>query len=450
MSTKRTRLIQPLCNGLLLSSLLLGLIGAEREAIAHSAPANPLFDWSTKIKHIVFIIKENHTFDSYFGRFEPSPYGATKGLICTDYDNAGHTCNKSKSIALDKAPDNPPNFKHERDAAVIDYDNGKMDAFNIGSKSPNCDSSSHPCYIAARSSLIPGYWELAKNFVLNDNGFSSFMGPSFPNHLYTVAAASGPDIKHSAIANPQFQKGLLSWGCDADPATRVELFDAPSVFPCFKFKTLADRMDERHITWNYFTPAKGDPGYTLNALDAFKKDYLSPNIIADTSFNQFDMTAKSGTLPQFSWVVPPNAKTEHPGSKSGNGSCEGQNWTMDRIKAIASNPTQWSQTLIVVAWDDFGGLYDHVRPPTVDKLGEGFRVPFLIISPFAKATDNTGHPHISHVRLEFSSVLQFAEHIFGLGVGSLGGRDTLSSIDNLAEELDPATNNPPPTLKYCP
>ena len=116
MPTKLAGLTRPLCASLLLSSLLLGLLGVEPGAIAHPAQASPLFNWSTKIKHIVFLVKENHTFDSYFGRFDPPPHGATGGLVCTVYDSTSHTCKKHKSIALGIAPNNPLNFEHERDA----------------------------------------------------------------------------------------------------------------------------------------------------------------------------------------------------------------------------------------------------------------------------------------------------------------------------------------------
>ncbi len=461
--------------GLILSLLLLGILGSEGAAPAHHVQAA-----SSKIQHIIFIMKENHTFDSYFGLFPNiGMYGTTTGKITT----SGGVV---QSIDLRPASDNPPNFKHDWSAAHTDYNSGNMDKFNRGSSNPDCNvvampPKGYPCYIeapkenaAGMESLIPNYWQLAKYFVLNTNGFSSLMGSSFPNHLYTVAAAAGPNINQSAIDNPR-TKGF-SWGCDADPKTTVQLYQDytsgtnPSFFPCFgcpkdfetaqKVKclphldTLADRLND-------YAPPPSDPAYTLSTLTSFWQfrqpaykdsmgtnhpNLISPNIV---DWHAFDYDA-SKTLPAFSWLVPPNDSTEHPGiqgGKQGASTCTGENWTIDRINAIEKGPN-WDSSVIVVAWDDFGGFYDHIKPPMVDALGEGFRVPFLIISPYAHAKDIPGQPHISQAQLEFSSVLKYAEETFGLR--SLNGRDANKSVKSIGDDIDTSITPLKPLLPLIP
>lgn len=413
--------------GFLLSLLVLGTSGHGMQIsaqAAHNVPANPL----ANIKHIIFIIKENHTFDSYFGEFP--------GVDGTKW---GYTSTSPNPIRLRPAADKIPNFRHTWQAAHTDYDQGFMDAFDLGSA--NCGPPSYQCYIEVRpqNNPISHYWELARHFVLNDHGFSSLMGPSFPNHLYTVAAEAGPTISTSAINNPTNPPHtLLSWGCSANPNTTMPLFNGNTARPCFgcpqpsclpRISTLADELASAGYSWKYYTPMPPDPGFTLNALDSFYQDYQLSNKIVDQS--TFDNDAARGSLPNFSWLVPPNNVTEHPGSSS---SCAGEKWTIARINAVENSP-DWSSSLIVVTWDDFGGLYDHVVPSQKDALGPGFRVPFLIISPFARAHDDPNNPHVSHIPLEFSSVIRLAEQVFNLPLLGNGQRRDASS-GGLRQDLD--------------
>lgn len=128
--------------------------------------------------------------------------------------------------------------------------------------------------------------------------------------------------------------------------------------------------------------------------------------------------------------------------------CSGENWTIQQINAVMSGP-DWASTGIVVTWDDFGGFYDHVAPQNIDQLGYGFRVPFLIISPYTYASDNTRNSHVSHVQLEVSSVLRFAEEMFNLP--SLGKRDVTAG--DLLPLFNLSTMHNPPTplgFRSCP
>jgi len=141
-------------------------------------------------------------------------------------------------------------------------------------------------------------------------------------------------------------------------------------------------------------------------------------VVSDT---QFVVDALNGDLPSVSWIVTGSGKSEHPPAST----CIGENWTVEQLNAVMQGPL-WSSTAIFLTWDDFGGFYDHVPPPDVDRFGFGPRVPLLIISPYAR------HRHISHTVYEFSSLLKFVERRFGLE--ALGDRDR--AANDLLDSFD--------------
>ena len=390
------------------------LVGGSPLHPARTARAQP----AIPIQHIVFLIKENHSFDQMFGLF-PGANGATTGVIKVSKG-------VQQTIPLNAAPDTPTNYCHLFNCAAKAYDKGAMDAFN---KADNkCSLAPYPCYQENSQATIPNYWAYAQNFVLGDNTFSSLQGPSFPNHLYTVAAGSGPDAAHSAIGNPT---GHI-WGCDATSTTTVLLFDGQKVFPCFTFSTLMDEMTTAGVSWKYYTPQRGDVAYQWDAADAFSQDRSSPNVVPWT---QFATDAAAGNLPAMSWLVAPDVASEHPPTST----CTGENWSVSEINAVMNGP-DWASTAIFLTWDDYGGFYDHVAPQHIDSLGLGFRVPLLIISPYAHADDDPANPNISHDQFEFSSVLRFAEEVFGLP--SLGRRDAVAGDVMAAFDFSQVWNPP--------
>lgn len=349
-----------------------------------------------KVKHIVFIVKENRTFDNYFGTY-PGADGAVTGQLST-----------GAVIPLAPAPDRTPHdIDHSYQAAVKAIDGGAMDQFDL-------ISGGHDLlpYTQYTQNDIPAYFTYAHDFVLGDEFFSSLEGPSFPNHLYTVGAQSG-----GAINNPNTPR----WGCDAKATSRVQVMDDDgdlgSVYPCFDFDTLADRLEQRGLTWKYYAPGQDQSGYIWSALDAIRHIRLTSlwtDHVVPTA--QFVQDAQNGSLPAVSWVVTSAALSEHPPASV----CLGENWTVDQINAVMQGP-EWSSTAIFLTWDDFGGFYDHVAPPVVDRFGFGPRVPFLIISPWVKPG------HLTHTTLEFSSVLKFIETRFDLA--------PLTERDRLANDL---------------
>ena len=334
-----------------------------------------------KIEHVVFIIKENRTFDNYFGTF-PGANGATSGTISTgDVIPLGHTPDRT-----------PRDIDHSWNSAITAIDGGAMDQFDlIPGGNVNGDYLS---YTQLYQADIPNYWALAMSFTLGDAMFSSLTGPSFPNHLYTVGAQSG-----GAINNPN-QSGV--WGCDSDDTTTVEVMDDSGnisrQYPCFDFTTLVDSLKDAGLTWKYYAPGMGQSGYIWSALDAIShiriSDLWSTNVLPPSQFIQ---DAQNGQLPNVSWVVVGTGSEHPPGS-----SCVGENTTIRQVNAVMNGPL-WGSSAIFITWDDFGGFYDHVPPPQVDSFGFGPRVPLLIVSPYAKPG------YISHTVYEFSSLLTFVE-----------------------------------------
>ncbi len=372
-----------------------------------------------KIKHIVFMIKENRSFDHYFGTF-PGADGAISGKTSS-----------GKTISLAHASDKTHDLGHGWDDAHKAVDGGKMDQFDLVAMGSDLTP-----YTQMQQSDIPNYFAYAHQFVLADRMFSSLDGPSFPNHLYTVAAQSG-----GAIGN------LLNvtngaWGCDSDDTATVDVMDSSGHItpqpPCFDFKTIADSLQSAGISWKYYAPGFGQHGYNWSALDAIRHirngSLWSTNVVAET---QFALDAQNGSLPAVSWLIS-GATSEHPPDST----CAGEDWTVQQINAIMQGP-DWDSTAIFVTWDDFGGFYDHVPPPGIDQFGLGPRVPLLIISPYAK------QGFISHTQYEFSSFLAFLEARFGLK--ALTSRD--AAANNLTDSFDFNQTPQPPfvlSTRVCP
>src|SRR5271166_5505878 len=408
--------------------LILGLSGladhsaAQSQAKKPSTPSRP--GDITTIQHIIFIIKENRSFDNYFGQY-PGADGATSG-----------TTSAGQVLTLRHTPDQVVDIGHEWVAALTAVDDGKMDRFDL---IPFGDMNGQ--YLAY-SQLNPGdianYYSYAQNFVLADRMFSSVHGDSFENHLYAIAAQAGGVVtqKKGAPSSP-------TWGCDAAPNFLLQAEDETDgviseIFPCFDFETLADRLDSAGISWKYYAPGEGQSGYAYNTYDEINHirntSLWTEHVVSDT---QFATDAASGNLPAVSWLVTgPN--NEHPPASA----CQGENWTVQQLNTLMNGPN-WSTAAVFLTWDDFGGFYDHVPPPPMDIYGLGPRVPLLIISPYARAG------YISHTQYEFASVLKFIEDRFNLAPLTQRDANANDTTDSFNFSQTP---NPPLVLtpRACP
>jgi phospholipase C len=376
---------------------------AALPTVVHAAPACGDRAACRSIRHIIFMVKEDHTFDSLFGSF-PGADGAT---TYPGTDGKRHHLNHQPVELLRSLTKTPSAYR-------IAFDSGRLDGFSQipGSEQTNAFNGKREDMADSQldESDIPAYWRYARTFTLADRFFSSVASNSFPNHLFTIAgqAANTDDIPTSLGVSTHPD----AWGCDAPPGTRVEQHTADGGYtfttPCFDFATLGDRLDAAGLSWAYYAPGQNQPGYQWSALDAIK--HIRFGIDWQTRvrpYGQFASDAQAGTLPAVSWLVQPEQYSDHPDLSN---ICDGENWTVDQINAVMGNAREWAHTAIILTWDDWGGFYDHVRPPVGPnpQIQYGLRVPAIVISPYARRA------YVDHTTYSFSSLLRFAEDVFGL------------------------------------
>jgi phospholipase C len=335
------------------------------------------------IKHVVFLIKENRTFDQMFGTF-PGANGVTTGM--------DHGVERPLIRGNDQLISDIP---HCYDCSLLAWDQGRMDGFDQGG------ASSAWAYSQLHETQLPNYWSWARSSVLFDRFFSSAQGPSYPNHLYAIAASSA-----GTHDNPRRGPGIhsLTFGCDAPPGQFAEVTQPDGsvreVRPCFDLPTEGDLLTNAGVPWSYYAANEDQPGYIWSAYSAIRR-YRENQRRWDRHVHPVDdvlTDIRAGALPPVTWITPRFELSDHPGSNF----CHGENWTTQVVDAIMKSP-MWKDTAIFITWDDYGGFYDHVPPPQVDGFGFGFRVPLIVLSPYA--VDGK----VSHELGEFSSVLRFTE-----------------------------------------
>jgi phospholipase C len=368
------------------------------------------FETRWPIKHVIFIIKENRTTDHLFGRF-PGVDGVTQGL------------DGERVRPLTKPPDRlAEDIPHCYECAIESWNEGRMDNF------ARTEPGERYAYTQMQGREdLPNYWRWAEEFVLSDNFFASAQGPSFPNHLYTIAAQSGgthfnPNQDQARVTIFTQETGLAkSWGCDTLEETYVEVVDSEGqierVPPCFDFKTEADLLDGRGIPWSYYAAWNDQRGYVFSAFSAIERVRMNPEVWERHIFpvDNFVADVEDGRLAPVTWITPRYELSEHPEWSF----CHGENWTTEIVNAVMESEF-WKDTAIFLTWDDYGGFYDHVPPPQVDRFGFGFRVPLLTISPYAK------RGYIDSQVGEFSSVLRFIEDNWGLSQLTHRDRDAFN------------------------
>jgi phospholipase C len=360
---------------------------------------------SIPIRHVVVIVKENHTFDNYFGSF-PGAEGTT-------------TCQlKSGTIPCGKAPDLPRDMCHTHDCALADWDLGKMDGFE---QDPAANQNGdYLAWSQYDGTTIPNYWAYAQAYALGDHFFANVLGPSFPGHMFVLAAQAG-----WATDNPQTQVTHPYWGCDQSAGTTCPILAggtcaAQQVFPCFKIPSIPDVLP-MGIDWKFY----GSNFYVLpevwsmfDGIDGIRNGPGWANVVNASQFVS-DLQAK--TLPNVTWLVDQDLDDEHPGI---GGVCAGENWTVTNVNLIMQSD-YWKDTVILFTMDDFGGWYDHVAPPrqygcdAQHPYGLGFRLPLIMMSPYVK---KGVYKNVA----EQASIPRFIEKVFGA--------PALSTLDPAAQD----------------
>jgi phospholipase C len=349
-----------------------------------ASPLNP-----SPIKHVVIIIRENHSFDNLFGRL-PGVDGATTARV------------GSQVVALNETPDPMVrDLAHGGPSALNAVNGGQMNQFyKLINATQNGLDVADSQYTQHQ---IPAYWSYAQKYSIADSFFSTIMAASFPNHLAMVAGSS-----FNIYDNPVLEPGSVrSWGCDAAPSTKVAVVvngRRTFVHPCLAGETIADEANRGGVSWRYYAPPKGSFGYIWSTFNSFKHIRYSRQWATNVrNTDQFIMDLKLGRLPGITWLTTDLATSDHPPASI----CTGQNWTVNQINAVMRSKF-WKSTAIVVTWDDFGGFYDHVAPPVESRYSLGPRVPTIVISPYARKS------FVDHTQYDFRSILKFLEENFSL------------------------------------
>jgi phospholipase C len=382
-----------------------------------------------KIAHVIVIMQENRSFDTYFGTYPGAdgiPMVNGVPTVCVP-DPAAGGCDRPFHDTHDLTAGGP----HGQANATADIDGGSMDGFVAQAEqakkncsdvlNPGCAGSGTPDVMGyVTGAEIPNYWTYARDYVLQDHMFEPNASWSLPAHLFTV---SGWSAKCSDPSNPE--------SCTSD-INQPGLPTAANPTP-YAWTDLTYLLHAHGVSWGYYL----DQGYQpdcdddaiscspvaqkisvpgiWNPLPGFgdvKADGQLGNI---QDISHFLAAAKGGTLPAVSWVIPNSQDSEHPPALISTG----QSYVTNLINTVMSGP-DWSSSAIFLTWDDWGGFYDQVVPPTVDANGYGLRVPGLVISPYAR------QGYIDHQTLSFDAYLKFIEDDF------LGGA-----------RIDPATDGRP-------
>jgi phospholipase C len=393
----------------------------------NNTPGPVTADGIHKIKHIIIIMQENRSFDQYFGTYpgvDGIPMQNGVPTVCVN-DPSTKQCVKPYHNAEDVNSGGP----HGATNATTDIAGGKMDGFIASFReaakgckgknvdTPGCTAGKAPDVMGWHDAReIPNYWTYAQNFVLQDKMFEPNASWSLPSHLFMVSGWSANCTK------------------PGDPASCTSALDGPSLKPGkpgaslveanagkldYAWTDLTYLLHKNNVSWAYYLSNGTEPDCADNAMlcqskpqsatvpgiwnplpafDTVKQDNQLANV---QTVDNFFTAAKNGTLPAISWIVPENTVSEHPPAKIS----AGQSYVTSLINAAMQGP-DWNSTAIFLAWDDWGGFYDHVVPPVVDQNGYGLRVPGLVISPYAK----TGY--IDHQTLSFDAYLKFIEDDF--------------------------------------
>jgi phospholipase C len=423
--------------------------GSKTTIITTSTPPSP-------IQHVVIIFQENRTPDNLFQGLCIAPYGNSSACSTTpsasQYNIASSGVNSLgqtiplSSIDLGSAGSNPDQYdlSHAHKAFLDMYDNGKMDGADLipvgcAKDAANCPPP-NPQFMYVNPADVQPYLTMAQTYTFGDQMFQTNQGPSFPAHQFIISGTSAPTATSSSFAAENPSGGA---GCAAPPSSTVQVIDPAGVespiYPCFEHPTLTDLLDAANVSWRYYAPSAGSIWTAPNAIQHMCGPNATPPnatqcagsdwtgsapkvVIGETqSSAQILSDIANNQLQQVSWVIPAGQYSDHPESNTG---C-GPSWVTSIVNAIG-NSSYWSNTAILIAWDDWGGWYDHVAPRILNSYEYGFRVPLIVVSPYAKAA------YVSHMTHDFGSILHFIESTYKL--------PSLNYADALADDLSDIFN----------
>ena len=336
--------------GILRARAVIPLGGTAWPPAIEASPAPP------GVAHVLILMQENHSFDNYFGSF-PGADG-----VPPDFSVEGFSRYHLGSAISTNLP-------HSVSVAKAAMNGGKMDRFVAAEGSPETLG-----YYDSRD--IPNYWAYAKRFTLADRFFSTFAGPTLPNHLFAVAAQS-PGVEEN-LSHP--------------PAGG------------FRFASLPDSLEGAGVSWKSYVGQKDPRRFdALNPLAGFPSLRRGTGPSKLVSTGELFKDIKSDTLPSVAWIFPSAEESEHPLTDIRMGM-----WYVTSIVNALMKSNSWQSTVLIVTWDEYGGFFDNAAPPSRNGTTLGPRVPALIISPWARPGS------IDHTPCDFSSILRYVEDRFGV------------------------------------
>ncbi|HET7176474.1 MAG TPA: alkaline phosphatase family protein [Gammaproteobacteria bacterium] len=420
-----------------------------------------------KIKHVIVIMQENRSFDIYFGTYPGAdgiPMILGRAAICVP-DPRTRTCVRPYHNPSDINFGGP----HTQSDAYADIDGGKMDGFMVELRkaagadaatckdpnAPSCSFYNHPDVLGWHDAReIPNYWTYANYFVLQDHMFEPNASWSLPAHLFMVSAWSARCTDATNVMS-----------CRNEPEAPGTNYQPGEPYRgSYIWTDLTYLLHIHKVSWRYYLSEGSEPDCDddevicvqgtqtpsvpsiWNPLPGFETVIQDNELNNIQDVSNFFSAAKNGTLPAVSWVIPNGRVSEHPPASIN----AGQAYVTSLINAVMEGP-DWDSSAIFLAWDDWGGFYDHVIPPNVDENGYGLRVPGLVISPYARMG------YIDHQVLSFDAYLKFIEDDF-LGGARLDPRndgrpdprptvrEDVSILGDLARDFDFKQVPRPPLL----
>jgi phospholipase C len=421
--TRREMLRAGARGGMALGAGALAYNSLIERALAHAPACGSLKD----IEHVVILIQENRSFDNYFGS-----YRGVRGFA----DPSAPTLNDGSGLKIFAQPGYPGGYQgghlypfhldsyhngectndidHSWGPQHTYWDGGKLDGFVTGHLAADGAANGPLTMGYYTRKDLQFYYALADAFTICDGYFCSVIGPTDPNRLYAMSASLGAD-------------GTQGGPILSTSSTRVERYGTLS------WKTMPEQLQSAGVSWKVYSSADGNFGD--NVLPYFKQYQSDPTLFAKALVPSYPGTFQAdvalGRLPQVSWILAPLLESEHPPAPG----IFGESAAANILNTLVSNPATWAKTALFITYDENGGFFDHVPPPTpgvgtagesltvnplpadasgvAGPIGLGFRVPMLVVSPFSRGG------FVASETFDHTSTLRFLETRFGVSVPNL-------------------------------